>query len=49
VKEYVEILLRSQGAEMVSSPDKADVILTVDKSSDEKAVSLVDRNFFLEA
>ena len=49
VEDYVDMLMRSQGAEIAASPDDAEVILTIDKSSDEKAVSLCDHNFFLEA
>lgn len=49
VSEYLDILLESQGAAAVDDPAQADVILTVDKSTDPGAISLVDHNFFLDA
>ena len=47
--EYLELLFASQGAEAVSDPAEADVILVMGKPSDEKELSLIDHNFFMES
>lgn len=49
VQEYLDILTRAQGAAYVDTPEKADVILTVGKSTQPDAISLIDNNFFLDA
>ena len=48
LEKYLELLLSAQGAVRVGSAEEADVILTVGKPAQEKEVSLVDRNFYLE-
>ena len=49
LKRYLDLLVEAQGAVYADSADEADLILTIGKPEEEKAVSLVDRNFFLEA
>lgn len=48
LRDYLNCILEGQEAQEVRSPEEADVILTIGKSSDEKGTSLVDNNFFLE-
>ena len=45
---YLSMLLEAQEVTAAASPEEADIILTVGKSAEEKGVSLVDRNFYLE-
>lgn len=49
VGEYLELLLDSQGAVRVDTPEEADLILSIGKSKETGAVSLIDSNFFLDA
>jgi hypothetical protein len=49
MERYLAMLLDAQQVTLTPSPQEADVILTVERSASEKAVSLVDRNFYLEA
>ena len=49
MKEYLRILLEAQHAVPADCAEEADLILTIGKSADAKAVSLTDRNFYLEA
>lgn len=46
--QYLEMLLRAQGAERVSSRGEADNILVMGKPSAENELSIIDNNFFLE-
>ena len=48
LRDYLDCILEGQEAQVVGSPEEADVILTMGKSLDEKGLSLVDNNFFLE-
>lgn len=45
---YIHSLLQSQYTMLVNNKEDADVILTMEKSTDEKAISLLDNNFFME-
>ena len=49
LKRYLDLLVEAQGAAYADSAEEADLILTIGKPEEERAVSLVDRNFFLEA
>ena len=49
LREYLELLFAAQGAEAVSDPADADVILVMGKPSAENELSLIDRNFFMES
>lgn len=46
--DYIGDLLAANHVTGTLDKDEADVILTMEKSSDEKAVSLLDNNFFME-
>ena len=48
VYEYISALLQSQYVTLTTTKEDADVILTMEKSTDEKAISLLDNNFFME-
>lgn len=48
VSAYIFALLQSQYVTLVGTKEEADVILTMEKSTDEKAISLLDNNFFME-
>ena len=48
LEDYLHCVLEGQQTELVKDRENADVILTMAKSLDENAVSLVDSNFFLE-
>ncbi len=48
LEDYLNCVLEGQQTELVKDRKDADVILTMAKSLDENAVSLVDSNFFLE-
>lgn len=45
LSEYVSMLLDAQGAESVTSPDEADIVLSIAGGGD---VSLIDENYFLD-
>ncbi len=46
--QYLSMLLTAQEVTTAATPEEADIILTMEKSAEEKGVSLVDRNFYLE-
>ena len=48
VQDYIKLLLFSQKACISKSKEDADVILTMEKSEDDNAISLLDENFFME-
>ena len=48
VYDYLDILFESQGAAFVDSREAADVVLVIGKPSNEKEISLIDNNFFME-
>jgi hypothetical protein len=48
VSAYIFALLQSQYVTLATTKEDADVILTMEKSTDEKAISLLDNNFFME-
>ena len=49
LQDYLDCLLEGQHTEAVSSRSEADLVLTMGKSDQENALSLVDHNFFLES
>lgn len=49
LEEYLNMLFSSQDAVRTDSPEEADLILTIGKSTDPDALSLLDANFFLDA
>ena len=49
LKKYLELLIEAQNAAFTDREEEADLILTIGKSADAKAVSMADRNFWLEA
>ena len=48
MEKYLSMLFEAQEVTPAASPEEADIILTMEKSAEEKGVSLVDRNFYLE-
>ena len=48
LEEYLDILLNSQSCERTGSAEEADVVLIMGKPSNEKEISLIDNNFFME-
>lgn len=48
LREYLDLLLRSQGAAETAVREEADVILVMGKPSGERELSLIDANFFME-
>ena len=46
--KYLGDIISTHNLNIVDDKDHADVILTMEKSTDEKAVSLLDNNFFME-
>lgn len=48
IMNYIDMLVKSQEAEIVENKDDADIILKLDKSSDDKEISLIDNNYFSE-
>lgn len=47
--DYLTTLCNVNGAKIVENKEEADVIFSVEKSSDERAICLTDNNYFLEA
>lgn len=47
-EKYIKYLMENQNSTLVDSKEDADVILTMEKSKDDKAISLLDENFFME-
>ncbi len=48
VQEYLQLLIEGQGAVLVPR-EEAEVVLTMEKSSDPNAICLADENFFLDS
>ncbi|MBR7008575.1 MAG: hypothetical protein IKH90_08110 [Ruminococcus sp.] len=48
LNNYLNILFRSQDAQVAASADEADIVLVMGKPSKENEVSLIDNNFFME-
>lgn len=48
LKYYLEELLSSQNCSIAETKNEADIILTMEKSLDEKSISLIDNNFYLD-
>ncbi len=44
---YTDLLLKWQGAEKVSTKEEADIVLTLEKTTDEKGVALIEHDYFL--
>ena len=49
MQDYLDCVLEGQDAIIVDRAENADVILTMGKGLNEKSISLVDNNFFLES
>ena len=49
LRNYLDILFAAQGTEVTENPEEADVILVMGKPANEKELSLIDHNFFMEA
>ena len=48
LQDYLDCLFAAQGVQLVSDPEEAELILTLEKGQSEKEISLVEQNFFLE-
>lgn len=48
IEKYLNLLLESQGVEVVETPEQADVVLSVGKSMYENGISLIDESFFMD-
>ncbi|MBR6419307.1 MAG: hypothetical protein IKS42_03145 [Oscillospiraceae bacterium] len=48
LREYLDLLMQAQHAELVSCAEEADAVLVMGKPSAEHELSLIDSNFFLE-
>ena len=48
LKDYLEDLVTAQGAVLVDSKEEADTVLRIEKAEDEKEISLMDSNFFMD-
>ena len=48
LSRYLELLINAQGATLCDSEEEADVILVMTRATNEKEVSLIDENFFME-
>lgn len=49
MEEYLNIVIKEQNAQIVDSPEEADIVLTMAKPENEKELSLIDNNFFYDA
>ena len=49
MQDYLDCVLEGQDTKIVDRAENADVILTMGKGLNEKSISLVDNNFFLES
>ena len=49
VARYLELLLQSQACVIAESREEADVVLVTEKAEDEKEISLIDCNYFMDA
>ena len=47
LQRYLDIFAEGQGVEPVDKPEDADVVLVMEKASNNKEVSLIDENFFM--
>ena len=48
LQDYLEGLVTAQGAVLVDSKEEADTVLRIEKAEDEKEISLMDSNFFMD-
>ena len=48
IMDYLNDLIVAQGAELTESAEEADIVLTVEKAENDKEISLIDTNFFLD-
>ena len=48
LNDYLGVLFKSQDAQVAASADEADIILVMGKPANEREVSLIDNNFFME-
>ena len=48
LQDYLDCLFAAQDVQLVSDPEEAELILTLEAGRSEKEISLVEQNFFLE-
>lgn len=48
LKYYVQKLLEMQNSIVVQSKEEADIVLSLDKTTDENNISLIDSNYFMD-
>ncbi|MBR3344380.1 MAG: hypothetical protein IKG34_09305 [Solobacterium sp.] len=48
VRSYVRLLAESQGAVLTDSREDADIILRLDKGTEDREVSLIDENYWMD-
>jgi len=48
LNDYLDVLFRSQDAQVAASAEEADIVLVMGKPTKENEVSLIDNNFFME-
>ena len=48
MQKYLDMLMAAQGAVVVNNKDEADVVIVMGKTTEEKEVSLVDKNYFMD-
>ena len=49
LRDYIEMLVKEQGAQLVVNRAEADVVLKIQKSESDSENSLTDVNFWLDA
>lgn len=49
LQTYVDDLIKAQNAIIVESPEEADVVLRLDKAQNDKEISLLDANLFMDS
>lgn len=49
IARYLELLFEAQGCEVVASREEAEVVLVIEKPMEEKEISLIDNNYFMDA
>lgn len=48
VSKYIELLLKANSASAVPNKEDADIVLSLRKSTDEKSISLIDNNYWMD-
>lgn len=46
--DYLKLVIKKQEAELVETPEEADIVLTMAKPENDKELSLIDNNFFYD-